>query len=404
MAPPEPHTIPDELLAEVRDALAHYYDQAHLVRHPLLQRLQPSLGTDPLLATQELRRLLAQAIQELRPRPDTPLSDPAWRPYWVLHRRYILAKELAEVERELALGKRQIMREQRKGLEAVALALRQRQASGSTNRSISTVSNPLAQEISRIAADQQGIEAGALLRGALDAVSTLAQRYGVSLHYKQSDKPTYSFCNPPLFRQLLVAVLSYAVRSVPGGEVLVEMAASGQQTNFSCTAIRAAPAEIATVAGDLPESVLALAEAQGLAITIEPRSHGFRLQVSLPAADQERVVAIVEDNEDVVQLFSRYLAGRGIRLVHLDDSTQALARISELMPDAVVLDVMMSDVDGWEILQKLKADARLSQTPVVVCSVLDEPELALAIGADAYLRKPVRSAQLLDCLSRLLAQ
>ena len=117
-----------------------------------------------------------------------------------------------------------------------------------------------------------------------------------------------------------------------------------------------------------------------------------------------KTVMIVEDNEDVVSLFARYLTGHGYRLVAVDPRQDPLDRLAELRPAVVILDVMMSQVGGWEILQRLRADPRLTEVPVVICSVLDEPELAASLGAQASLRKPVRQAQLLECLTGVLAR
>ena len=74
------------------------------------------------------------------------------------------------------------------------------------------------------------------------------------------------------------------------------------------------------------------------------------------------------------------------------------------VPDAIVLDVMMRDVDGWELLQTLRSRPELAQVPIIVCSVLNEPTLALALGATAYLRKPIAADVLLAALGRALAQ
>jgi len=149
--------------------------------------------------------------------------------------------------------------------------------------------------------------------------------------------------------------------------------------------------------------VTALADAQQVAIGLEQSESGFTLSLTLRSLHEEKVIALVEDNPDTVRLFSRLLTGRSYRLVGLTESSTALAEIAELMPDVVILDLMMSSMDGWEILQRLKADPRLRRVPVVICSVLDEPELAASLGAAGYLRKPVRSTQLLDCLNSVLA-
>ncbi len=394
--------FPPEMTAEIRDALGHYYDQAYLVRHPLLARLGVPTAGDANAAVQELRRLLARSIQLLRPRPDTPLSDPAWRPYAVLHRRYILSQELTEVENELTLGRRQVLREQRKGLEAIALALWEGRSSAPAG-AFDDGDSALRQEISRVGSDQQGVDLQSLLPGILEPLEVLSQRYGVDLIRAGMTGPVHAFCNPALLKQLAVAVLSFAVRSSARGRVRVELLSHSQQTILSCQARLPEVSGIPLEPSALPEPILALAQAQRVTVDLHRLVGGFRVDIALPSAARERVVALVEDNEDTVRLFSRFLGGRGYRLVGITDSVRALSRIAEIMPDVVVLDLMMSDVDGWEILQKLKSDPRLEGIPVVISSVLDEPELALSIGASAYLRKPVRATQLLDCLAALVA-
>ncbi|MGI6207017.1 MAG: response regulator [Anaerolineae bacterium] len=393
----------DALIVELRDALAHYYDQAYLVHHPLLDRL--GIGrSDPNLSVQELRRLLAGAIQRLRPRPDTPLSDPAWRPYAVLHRRYILGKELAEVESELLLGRRQVLREQRKALEAIALSFQSQHEPSPEPANGDTGDSALLQEISRVSSDRRGVDVSQVLAGSLGPIRALAQGCGVRLTAEEEPSPLYAFCNPALLRQLLLATLSFAVRSAPGGQVDVRLAPRGRQVLLTCTAVLPAPPDPASRVSSPPEPVLALSEAQQAKIALHQNPTGFTVELLLPSGDQEVVIALVEDNEDAVRLFTRYLAGRGFRLVAITDSTVAVPSITELMPDLVILDLMMSNVDGWEILQRLQADPHLKGIPVVVCSVLDEPELAHSLGAAAYLRKPIRAPQLLACLTELVAR
>ena len=102
-----------------------------------------------------------------------------------------------------------------------------------------------------------------------------------------------------------------------------------------------------------------------------------------------------------VALFTRYMMSEGFRCIAATDSAEAYDRIVEYRPDAIVLDVMMRKMDGWELLQRIKTDPSHRDIPVVICSVLDEQELATSLGADAYLRKPVRPAELIECLLKL---
>jgi CheY-like chemotaxis protein len=130
----------------------------------------------------------------------------------------------------------------------------------------------------------------------------------------------------------------------------------------------------------------------------------WRLEVAWLPAEKAPIIALVEDNSDLVALLTRYLTSHGYRLVEVTPGPDVFERLAEIKPDAVLLDIMMRDVDGWEVLQKIKADPLLRRTPVAVCSILDEPDLAACLGADAYLHKPIRPAQFLECLATLLGR
>ena len=78
-----------------------------------------------------------------------------------------------------------------------------------------------------------------------------------------------------------------------------------------------------------------------------------------------------------------------------------MPRARELRPAAIALDVMMAGQDGWETLQQLKNHPQTQAIPVLICSVLREPELARFLGAAALLPKPVTRPELLGALARL---
>ena len=72
--------------------------------------------------------------------------------------------------------------------------------------------------------------------------------------------------------------------------------------------------------------------------------------------------------------------------------------LPRVRPDVVILDVMMPDRDGWELLQTLRTHEPEKATRVIICSVIKDPDLAFALGADGFLHKPVDRAQLLQAL------
>ena len=90
---------------------------------------------------------------------------------------------------------------------------------------------------------------------------------------------------------------------------------------------------------------------------------------------------VVDDQEIATQLYERYLSRSGIRLIGLRTAGDAVSAAKRIQPQAIILDVVMPDMDGWEVLQLLKADASTRDIPVIMCSVWEEPELAMSLGA-----------------------
>lgn len=125
-----------------------------------------------------------------------------------------------------------------------------------------------------------------------------------------------------------------------------------------------------------------------------------RIVLSLPSANQIRVL-VVDDNQAIHQLFERYLALHQYELIHAYSAQEALQLAVEAHPDVIMLDIMLPGVDGWQILRSLVQNPETQSIPIVVCSVLSEPELALSIGARAYLRKPVGRLELVTTLAGL---
>jgi CheY-like chemotaxis protein len=80
--------------------------------------------------------------------------------------------------------------------------------------------------------------------------------------------------------------------------------------------------------------------------------------------------------------------------------TAALAKARELQPAAITLDILLPELDGWDVLTRLKQDEATRHIPAVVVSVVDNPELGIALGALDYFVKPVDAGALLECLDR----
>lgn len=98
------------------------------------------------------------------------------------------------------------------------------------------------------------------------------------------------------------------------------------------------------------------------------------------AAQDPEILLVIDDNEDLVTLFRRYLAGHNWQVVGATNGAEVRRIMAQAHPTLIVLDVMMPGQDGWELLLALKKDENTRNIPVIICSVLNEPRLALAPG------------------------
>ena len=80
--------------------------------------------------------------------------------------------------------------------------------------------------------------------------------------------------------------------------------------------------------------------------------------------------------------------------------SEALTKARELQPAAITLDIILPEVDGWEVITRLKSDEATSGIPIVVVSVVDNPELGISLGAIDYFVKPVDAKLLINRLNR----
>ena len=395
---------PEELIIELRDALAHLYDRAYLLRHPLMRYVRGQSHGDALAAVDKLKQLLCQAVEDLRPDSEVPPSDPAWRPYAVLHAKYVQGRESADIEQALSLGTRQVQREQRRGLEIIALALKERkQELASESELDAGQENALAQELARLASEASTADIASELARSLETARPLLEAYGVRVAWRRSPGEVMTVVgNPAPLRQLLVGLISLLARSVRHGWLTVQLMLEGSGVVCRLTA-DAGPARCdGTPAAQLPVHLSALAGVLKADVSLAAVGNSICFSLRLPRPPGERTVAVVEDNDAVVALFTRYLSGHGYRLVGVGGDSGSVEEMRRLRPDAVILDLMMQEADGWEVLRALKGDPELRSIPVVVCSVLAEQELARLLGAEAYLVKPVRPSQLRQCLAGLL--
>jgi CheY-like chemotaxis protein len=119
-------------------------------------------------------------------------------------------------------------------------------------------------------------------------------------------------------------------------------------------------------------------------------------------AGLNHLILAVDDNPDVIVLIKAALQDTPYTVVGLQDSLQAMELVQEVHPCVILLDVMMPDVNGWQLLNQLKVNPATASIPVVMITALAEPTTGYVLGADAYLMKPFKTTVLLTTLRHLL--
>ena len=122
-------------------------------------------------------------------------------------------------------------------------------------------------------------------------------------------------------------------------------------------------------------------------------------------ADSKRVVCI-EDEPEMIDLVRLILGRKGFDVIGADGGVEGLETVRREKPDLVLLDLMMPDMDGWEVYQQIKADDDLRDIPVVVVTAKAQSidkVLGLHIAkVDDYITKPFGPQELLESVEKIL--
>lgn len=405
----------------VRSALLHLYDNAFLQNHPLTTTWAGQKPGDRLTHVQELRRALLDSIERLR--PQSVAHGDAARAYAVLTYRCVDGLTIEEIEQKLGLSRRQTYREFTKGVEAVAAQLQDLLAARGGNMAAAASASPdiaaptllsrreLAEaELARLsqAVHHEVIKLADVVSGVCHVLDARLQRRRMVVTAVGLQAAPLVLADRTLLRQALLNLLSYALDILPEGSALTltTTALPGAVTLHVQQHAPLAGAGDNHTAPPSREGVAltvahALLAAQSGRLLLDECSSRWKAEIVLPAA-QTPTILVIDDNRGLIELFQRYLAGHRVVVVGAESGNAALALLQQLTPQAIVLDVMMPHQDGWEVLQMLRALPALAETPILVCSVLRERDLALSLGASDALVKPVSQSALLDVLRRWL--
>ncbi|MGH9699928.1 MAG: response regulator [Candidatus Acidiferrales bacterium] len=272
----------------------------------------------------------------------------------------------------------------------------------------------------------------------LSALQPLADKKSQTL-LQQVDSNPHVRADSMRFKQVLMNLVGNAIKFTPEGgrielaarqiddKVRVEVRDNGpgippeQQQHIFEAFIRLSQTGTATEGTGLGLAITSrLVELHGSKLGIESEpGRGSCFYFSLPlvavtleqptltAAAKPRTgraprILVIEDDTATGQLIQSQLTSSGYDAIRCDRPERAIEMAAELQPDAITLDLIMQPVHGFEVLLQLKNDSRTSKIPVIVVTIVDQPAVGGALGANEYLIKPVDKQTLLAAVERCL--
>jgi DNA-binding response OmpR family regulator len=119
----------------------------------------------------------------------------------------------------------------------------------------------------------------------------------------------------------------------------------------------------------------------------------------------QKTVMIIEDEPEAAELFGEMMRVNGFRVLKMFSSTPAIPMIMQEKPDLIILDIMMPDISGLEVLRYMRREPELVTIPVIVVSAKSMPgdiKIGLEAGASIYLTKPVGFLELKQAVEQVL--
>lgn len=388
LADSSPETRLSEFERQVRDALLHLYEPAYLETHYLARQETVSPALPGRLGSRLFQSLM-NAVEALHPAAGLPSDSRAWRLYRLIELRYVEGLSAGDVIERLAISKSQYQRDHARALTAVASLFR-----GQTCPHEAPPSEPdtrealVLSEAQHLAFSGQPdfVDLGQVISDIVALLRPIVEENDAEILVTACAADTTLRTDRVILRQLFMELVEAGIDQYGAQSLTVNLDVDGSTVVVTLLSNRCRNLQVGTdvdVARHLVEAL-----GGDLQIDCEVSASVWRVTVRFPRTYRP-IVLIVDNHPDFVEMVSRYLGEDGWDAISAGNVRQALSLALKWHPDVILLDVMLPEQDGWELIRELRSQLEIQATPVVICSVLYDPRVARALGADAYLPKPV---------------
>jgi GAF domain-containing protein/DNA-binding response OmpR family regulator/tetratricopeptide (TPR) repeat protein len=127
-----------------------------------------------------------------------------------------------------------------------------------------------------------------------------------------------------------------------------------------------------------------------------------RAEASTKAGATQKLVLVIDDDPDATYLLRENLGPDEFEIIGARNGILGQEKAREIKPDAILLDILMPDKDGWQVLHDLKSDPATTNIPIILLTIVDKKALGMRLGAAAYLLKPLNPAEVLSTLRKVI--
>jgi len=386
-----------------KDLISRLYDRVAIETHPLA----PFFPVPEAAFTRRaevIQQLILDEIRQLRPEgKEILLQSPEWRPYLILQKRYIEGQDTHAIAQSLYIGDRQFRRDHSRALQALSLRVWQRYFQPS-DQPPGAETTDLFEDQASFELHTEQLDLNEVVQGVIGLIAHRLEIEDVQLDLGLSSAPLQVFTDRILLRQILLSLLNYVLHL--RGQSGLTLQTEAGRTMSICIRFDT-DEQWAAIQNDERDSLeFARRFSARLPARLDEKyppqdtSGHAEIQLVFPVS-QPRTVLVMDDQVAAQKMFQRYLSRTNLEVIGITDPTQGLDMARKIQPALLILDVMMPNIDGWEVLQTLQLDPETKHIPVIICSAWGEPELARSLGAVAFLKKPVIQKDLLDVLLRL---
>lgn len=391
----------------VKDILNHISDPAYLENHHLINTFIGDEASTQGGSIQALREIFRDGIDLLQPPADTPAIAPEWRCYKILTLRFLQLKEWHLIESDLGLSQRQVQRDLKKGLDALISILWDRYTKtgknltlkeDSENATVDTYDQELIkEELKNWEVTFNRVNLDNIIQQALQLCNSLLKAdLNDRVNLAEIDNNLSVMIDSVLTKQGIYKILSMVGSRESDARVNIRTRKLNDffyELSFEFN--HSTPLLLDSwMTGKLFFTI------QGLNQRLYESTEQTIISIVLPVQKQISCL-VIDDVESVRRLIERMLGSYGIQVFGADNYDDALNLIQFIKPDFILLDILMPKMDGWQMMTNIASNPDTNNIPVIICSVLYEPELSQAVGAKAYIRKPINRLELIDTLQKL---